>query len=39
MEIAYADKFTKKYNAAKCQQLGIDTANLEKLGYVAIEEN
>ena len=39
MEIAYADKFTKKYNAAKCQQLGIDTAKLEQLGYVAIEEN
>ena len=39
MEIAYADKFTKKYNVAKCQQLGIDTAKFESLGYVAIEEN
>ena len=39
MKIEYAAQFTKKYNAAKCQQLGIDTANLESLGYVAIEEN
>lgn len=36
MEIRYADKFTKKYNAAKCAQLGIDTAKLEEAGYVAI---
>ena len=36
MKIEYAETFTKKYNAEKCAQLGIDTANLEALGYVAI---
>ena len=36
MEIEYAETFTKKYNAEKCAQLGIDTANLEAMGYVAI---
>lgn len=36
MKIEYAETFTKKYNAAKCAQLGIDTANLEAMGYVAI---
>ena len=39
MEIRYADKFTKKYNAEKCAQLGIDTAALEADGYVAIAAN
>ena len=32
----YAATFTKKYNAAKCAQLGIDTAALEAAGYIAI---
>lgn len=36
MEIEYAETFTKKYNADKCAQLGIDTANLEAMGYIAI---
>ncbi len=36
MQIEYAETFTKKYNAEKCAQLGIDTANLEAMGYVAI---
>lgn len=36
MPIEYAATFTKKYNAAKCAQLGIDTAALEAKGYVAI---
>ena len=38
MKIEYAENFTKKYNADKCAQLGIDTANLEAMGYVAIGE-
>lgn len=38
MEIAYADNFEKKYNKANCDELGIDTAKLEKDGYVAIAE-
>ena len=38
MQIEYAETFTKKYNAQKCAQLGIDTANLEAMGYVAIGE-
>ena len=37
MPIEYASIFTKKYNAEKCAQLGIDTAALEAKGYVAIE--
>lgn len=37
MPIEYAATFTKKYNAAKCEELGIDTAALEAAGYVAIE--
>lgn len=37
MKIAYADTFTKKYNAEKCAQLGIDVAVLQAKGYVAIE--
>ena len=36
MAIEYAPAPTKKYNPAKCAQLGIDTAALEALGYVAI---
>ena len=38
MEIAYAENFTKKYNKANCDELGIDTAKLEAAGYVAIAE-
>ena len=37
MEIEYSEVFTKKYNAEKCAQLGIDTAKLIEQGYVAIE--
>ncbi|MBR5452108.1 MAG: ABC transporter substrate-binding protein [Clostridia bacterium] len=37
MPIEYSATFTKKYNAAKCAQLNIDTAALEEAGYVAIE--
>lgn len=36
----YAVEYTnavKKYNKAKCEQLGIDTADLEAKGYVAID--
>ena len=36
MPVEYAKTFTKKYNAAICQDLGIDTAALEAKGYVAI---
>ena len=36
MEIQYAETFTKKYRPEKCTQLGIDTAALEAMGYVAI---
>ena len=38
MAIEYSDVFTKKYNAEKCAQLGINTADLEAKGYVAIEK-
>ncbi|MBP3321180.1 MAG: ABC transporter substrate-binding protein [Clostridia bacterium] len=37
MPISYVDTFTKKYNKANCEELGIDTAKLEEAGYVAIE--
>lgn len=37
MPVEYAATFTKKYNAAKCEELGIDIAALEAAGYVAIE--
>ncbi len=37
MEIGYVDTFTKKYNKSICDDLGIDTAELEKQGYVAIQ--
>ncbi len=38
MEIEYAATFTKKYNPAKCEQLGIDVEALEAAGYIAIGE-
>ncbi len=37
MPVQYAATATKKYNADKCQELGIDTAALEAKGYVKIE--
>ena len=37
MEIEYAGTPTKKYNKARCDELGIDTAWLESMGYVQIE--
>ena len=37
MAIAYDANPTKKYNKEICQQLGIDTAALDALGYVAID--
>ena len=36
IEYVPAEKLTKKYNAEKCAQLGIDTKALEAKGYVAI---
>ncbi len=36
MPIESASNFEKMYNPEKCQQLGIDTAALEALGYKAI---
>lgn len=36
MSIEYAANFTKKYNKDICEQLGIDTAELEANGYIAI---
>lgn len=36
MPIQSAANFTKMYNAEKCEQLGIDTDDLEAKGYVAI---
>ncbi|MBE6574777.1 MAG: ABC transporter substrate-binding protein [Ruminococcaceae bacterium] len=36
MEVAYAENFTKKYNRANCEALGVDIAALESAGYVAI---
>ena len=38
MKIAYADKFTKKYNPERCQELGIDVEALKAAGYVAVGE-
>lgn len=38
MEIEYAATVTKKYNPAKCEQLGIDVEVLEAAGYTAIGE-
>lgn len=37
MAIEYDPAPVKKYNADKCTQLGIDTADLEAKGFVAIE--
>ena len=37
MAVQYAATFTKKYNAERCAELGIDVAALEAKGYVAIE--
>ncbi len=37
MPIEYAAEFTKMYNAARCAELGMDTAALEQAGYVVIE--
>lgn len=36
MKIEYSDKFAKKYNAARCAELGIDVSALEAEGYTAI---
>lgn len=36
MPVEYTNA-VKKYNKAKCEQLGIDTADLEAKGYVAID--
>jgi len=36
MPIAYAPQETKKYNAAICADLGIDTSALEALGYIPL---
>ena len=36
VEYVAAENLTKKYNAEKCAQLGIDTEALEAAGYVAI---
>ncbi len=37
MKIEYSAEFTKKYNADKCEELGIDVEALKAAGYVAIE--
>ncbi len=37
MPISYVDTFTKKYNKANCEALGIDIDALKAAGYVAIE--
>lgn len=37
MKIEYAETFTKKYNAERCADLGIDVEALKAAGYVAIE--
>ncbi len=39
MEIEYTpdEKLQKKYNAAKCEELGIDVEALKAAGYIAIE--
>jgi len=38
MPVGYVDTFTKKYNKANCEALGVDIAALEAAGYVAIGE-
>ncbi|MBQ8162918.1 MAG: ABC transporter substrate-binding protein [Clostridia bacterium] len=37
MPVQSAAEFTKKYNKARCEELGVDTAALEAKGYVAIQ--
>ena len=39
MKIEYAAVSTKKYNAERCAELGIDTKALEAKGYVAIAQD
>ena len=36
MPIEYAANFTKKYNADRCAELGIDVSALQAAGYVAV---
>ena len=38
MPIEYAANFTKMYNKGRCEELGINTADLDAKGYVAIPE-
>ncbi len=38
MPIEYAATFTKKYNAERCEELGVDVEALKAAGYVAIGE-
>ena len=38
MKIEYAANFTKKYNAQRCAELGVDVEALKAAGYVAIGE-
>jgi len=38
MKIEYAATFTKKYNAKRCEELGVDVEALKAAGYVAIGE-
>ena len=38
MPIEYAATFTKKYNAKRCEELGVDVEALKAAGYVAIGE-
>lgn len=38
MPIEYAATFTKKYNAQRCEELGVDVEVLKAAGYVAIGE-
>lgn len=38
MPIEYAATFTKKYNAQRCEELGVDVEALKAAGYVAIGE-
>lgn len=37
MAIGYVENFSKKYNKANCEALGIDISALEAAGYTAIE--
>ena len=38
MKIEYSAEFTKKYNAERCAEIGIDVEALKAAGYVAIGE-